>query len=161
MVVASIGAVRTYAASRAVIDSNVMGSEEKMIRAIELAPWDHVLRGQYLNMKIGFEWPTVTGSDATASAAMLNSLDAQVRGAILDFPDELTLYTLLVDVWANAKEAPGYDTLKHESAATLAAQKFPNDPEVQRRMREAPTAPYPRSSGSAMCPATYGNPDRA
>lgn len=136
MLVVTFGAIRTYSASRAAIESRTRGDEALMLRALELAPWDHVLRAEYLDTKIGFEWPVVIDGDTNASRAAIMQLDATVRSAIADFPQELTLYTLLIDLHANAQGTPGYDAGKHRAAIELALQRFGNDPEIRMRAQE-------------------------
>ena len=107
-----------------------------MLSALDLAPWDHTLRVRYLDQRIAFDWPIVIESDPATSRNALMQLDGLVRGAIIEYPGELTLYTLLMDLHGNAQESPGYDEQKHAAAIDLAVKRFGNDPEVQRRAQE-------------------------
>jgi hypothetical protein len=131
--VSAFGAARSFAASRQVALAQTGDTKLRLEEAIRLTPWDARTRFNYLWRKAGATQPVLTGPDAAMARAASDALDTEIKLAILDFPHELLLYRMRMDLYAGSQGYPGYQPDKHLEAIDAALAVFPNDVEFTDR----------------------------
>lgn len=134
VVVAAFGIGRGFAASYHLNQAYVVDPQANLEESVRQTPWDGGMRINYLWRKVGASGQLLTNPNATLARQTVDGLDTEIRLAIADFPDELLLYRLRMDLHASLKGYAAYQPAKHREAIEAGLKKFPNDPEFKERL---------------------------